>query len=204
MEDYKVLAKIIQDYPDALSERKKLQALFSDFFPQDRLKRNTLLMVFDDGIVSEMRGLTKVDQMMVHRFVKSVEQGYGIRTRNAQDAVMTWARAMGILPEDSRLSANRTQENVSSADTEERAKEWVEVESDNLYEYEETSWGIKILRFVDFDESVVVIPNVIEGKKVIAIGNHAFKGCVGIEKIVISEGIEILGNGVFLNCKGRP
>lgn len=202
MEDYKVLAKIIQDYPDALSERKKLQALFSDFFPQDRLKRNTLLMVFDDGIVSEMRGLTKVDQMMVHRFVKSVEQGYGIRTRNAQDAVMTWARAMGILPEDSRLSANRTQENVSSADTEERAKEWVEVESDNLYEYEETSWGIKILRFVDFDESVVVIPNVIEGKKVIAIGNHAFKGCVGIEKIVISEGIEILGNGVFLNCKG--
>ena len=53
MEDYKVLAKIIQDYPDALSERKKLQALFSDFFPQDRLKRNTLLMVFDDGIVSE-------------------------------------------------------------------------------------------------------------------------------------------------------
>lgn len=74
MEDYKVLAKIIQDYPDALSERKKLQALFSDFFPQDRLKRNTLLMVFDDGIVSEMRGLTKVDQMMVHRFVKFVEQ----------------------------------------------------------------------------------------------------------------------------------
>ena len=63
MEDYKVLAKIIQDYPDALSERKNLQALFSDFFPQDRLKRNTLLMVFDDGIVSEMRGLTKVDQM---------------------------------------------------------------------------------------------------------------------------------------------
>jgi len=44
MEDYKVLAKIIQDYPDALSERKKLQALFSDFFPQDRLKRNTLLL----------------------------------------------------------------------------------------------------------------------------------------------------------------
>ena len=42
MEDYKILAKIIQDYPDALSERKKLQALFSDFFPQDRLKRNTL------------------------------------------------------------------------------------------------------------------------------------------------------------------
>lgn len=204
MEDYKVLAKIIQDYPEALSERKKLQALFSDFFPQDRLKRNTLLMVYDDGVVSEMRGLTEMDQMMMHRFVKSVEQGYGIRTRNAQEAVFTWAQALGVSMDDNRTFAKRdsAQENALASDTEECAKEWVEVESDNLYEYEETSWGIKILRFVDFDESVVVIPNVIEGKKVIAIGNHAFKGCVGIEKIVISEGIEILGNGVFLNCKG--
>lgn len=201
MDDYKVLAKIIQDYPDALSERKKLQALFSDFFPQDKLKRNTLLMVFDDGIVSEMRGLAQMDQMTMHRFVKSVEQGYGIRTRNAQDAVLTWAMAMGILmDENSRTAGGGTSEKVTAQ--EKSLKEWVAVESDNLYEYEETSWGIKIHRFVDFDDSVVVIPNVIEGKKVIAIGNHAFKGCVGIEKIVISEGIEILGNGVFLNCKG--
>lgn len=99
MEDYKVLAKIIQDYPDALSERKKLQALFSDFFPQDRLKRNTLLMVFDDGIVNEMKGLKQMDRVVLHRFVKSVEQGYGIRTKNAENAVLTWAQAMG-LPQD--------------------------------------------------------------------------------------------------------
>lgn len=71
MEDFEVLAKIIRDYPDALSERKKLQALFLDFFPQDRLKRNTLLMVFDDGIVNEMKGLAQMDRMVMHRFVKS-------------------------------------------------------------------------------------------------------------------------------------
>ena len=202
MEDYKVLAKIIQDYPDALSERKKLQALFLDFFPQDKLKRNTLLMVFDDGIVNEMKGLTQMDQIMLHRFVKSVEQGYGIRTRNAENAVVTWAQAMG-------LSTNSGGHSVRCGNTPEEtpvedvnAKEWVEVDSDSLYEYEETSLGLRILKFVDFDEDVVVIPNVIEGKKVIAVGNHAFKGCVGIEKIIISEGIEILGNGVFLNCKG--
>ena len=50
MEDHRILARIVKDYPDALSDRKRLQALFSDFFPQDRLKRNILLMVFDDGI----------------------------------------------------------------------------------------------------------------------------------------------------------
>lgn len=201
MEDYKVLAKIIQDYPDALSERKKLQALFSDFFPQDRLKRNTLLMVFDDGIVNEMKGLKQMDRVVLHRFVKSVEQGYGIRTKNAENAVLTWAQAMG-LPQDNGTLSARSQEAEEKPAEEESVKEWTAVESDSLYEYEETSWGIKLLRYVDFDESVVVIPNVIEGKNVIAVWNHAFKGCVGIEKIIISEGIEILGNGAFLNCKG--
>ncbi|MDE6389025.1 MAG: leucine-rich repeat domain-containing protein [Lachnospiraceae bacterium] len=202
MEDYEVVKKIIQDYPDSLSDRKKLQALFSDFFPQDRLKRNTLLMVFDDGIVNEMRGLTQIDQIVLHRFVRSVEQGYGIRTRNAENAVSTWAQAMGLSPDEGRTSAGNGDLPEETAVKDKAAKEWVAVESDSLYEYEAMSWGIKILRFVDFDESVVVIPNVIEGKKVIAVGNHAFKGCVGIEKIIISEGIEILGNGVFLNCKG--
>lgn len=202
MEDYEVLAKIIQDYPEALSERKKLQALFSDFFPQDRLKRNTLLMVFDDGIVSEMKGLRQMDQMVLHRFVKSIEQGYGIRTRNAQNAVVTWAQAMGLLLDDGGTFVRSGSEPEKTTTEEQSVKEWAAVESDSLYEYEETSWGLKILRFVDFDENIIVIPNVIEGKKVIAVGNHAFKGCIGIEKIIISEGIEILGNGVFLNCKG--
>ena len=99
MEDFEIVGRIIRDYPDALSERKKLQALFLDFFPQDRLKRNTLLMVYDDGIVNEMKGLAQMDRMVMHRFVKSVEQGYGIRSKNAESAVLTWAQAMGLLPD---------------------------------------------------------------------------------------------------------
>lgn len=201
MEDFEVLAKIIRDYPDALSERKKLQALFLDFFPQDRLKRNTLLMVFDDGIVNEMKGLAQMDRMVVHRFVKSVEQGYGIRTKNAENAVLTWAQAMGLLSDHGSSEAGRSVQEKVPAE-QESIKEWTAVETDSLYEYEEMSWGIRILRYMDFDESVVVIPNIIEGKKVIAVWNHAFKGCSGIEKIIVSEGIEILGNGAFLNCKG--
>ena len=202
MEDYEVLAKIIQDYPDALSERKKLQALFSDFFPQDRLKRNTLLMVFDDGIVNEMRELTQIDQIALHRFIRSVEQGYGIKTRNAEKAVVTWAQSMGLLPDSGTPPVNTDGVSAQILAEDANAKEWEEIDSDSLYEYEETPRGLKILRFADFDEPVIVIPNVIDGKRVIAVGNHAFKGCVGIEKIIISEGIEVLGNGVFLNCKG--
>ena len=193
MEDHRVLARIIKDYPDALKDRKKLQALFSDFFPQDRLKRNVLLMVFDDGIVDEMHAASQFDRMALHRYVKSVSQGYGIRTESAEDAVLTWAMAMGLSP-DAGQSAEEGEGSVSEI-------EWVDSGGETSYEYEETPRGIKLLKFIDFDDTVVTIPNMIRGKQVTEVGNHAFKGCVGIEKIVVSEGIEVLGNGVFINCK---
>ncbi len=203
MDDDKILAGLIRDYPDALSDRKRLQALLLDLFPQDKRKRNLLMIVFDDGIVDEMRGLAQIDKMALHRFVRSVEMGYDIRTRSAEAAVMAWAKAMGLsmegkdVPENVMRALAHAQESSPA-----QKKEWVPCESDSLYEYEETSRGLRILKYVDFDESVVVIPNVIEGKKVIAVGNYAFKGCVGIEKVIVSEGIEILGNGAFLNCRG--
>ena len=198
MEDDKVLANLIQDYPDALSDRKKLQALLLDFFPQDKRKRNLLLLTFDDGIVHEMKGLVQMDKMILHRFVRSIEQGYDIRTKSAENAVSAWARAFGLLTEEKKVDSLPAEDGQKMP----VEKEWVPCESDSLYEYEETSRGIKILKFIDFDDPVIVIPNTIEGKRVIAIGNHAFKGCVGIEKIIISDGIEMLGNGVFLNCRG--
>lgn len=203
MEDDKVLARLLQDYPDALSDRKRLQALLLDLFPQDRRKRNLLLIAFDDGIVAEMRGLAQIDKMTLHRFVRSIETGYDIRTKSAEAAVMDWVRAMGLMLDED--CAKREKEEVSAGNqgtSQAALKEWEPCESDSLYEYEETARGLRILKYVDFDESVVVIPNVIEGKKVIAVGNYAFKGCVGIEKIIVSEGIEILGNGAFLNCRG--
>ena len=195
MEDHRILARIIKDYPDALADRKKLQALFSDFFPEDRLKRNTLLMVFDDGIVEEMMGMTQLDRIAMHRFVKSVGQGYGIQTASAENAVLAWANAMGL-----SLDTKDDEEEAEGAASETEV-EWVESGGENAYEYEETPRGLKLLRYIDFDDLTVTIPNMIGGKRVSEIGNHAFKGCVGIEKVVISEGIEILGNGVFLNCK---
>lgn len=200
MGDDKILADMIRDYPDALSDRKRLQALLLDFFPQDRRKRNLLRIVFDDGIVDEMRGLAQIDKMTLHRFVRSIEMGYDIRTKSAEAAVAAWVRALGLSMDEKTEEMEAPEGGRESSST--AQKEWTPCESDSLYEYEETSRGLRIVKYDDFDEPVVVIPNVIEGKKVIAVGNYAFKGCVGIEKIIISEGIEILGNGVFFNCRG--
>lgn len=203
MEDDNVLAGLIRDYPDALSDRRRLQALLLDFFPQDRRKRNLLRIVFDDGIVEEMREHSQIDKMTMRRFVRTIEMGYDIRPKSAEAAVAAWVNALGLSMEENEEQKEETDRAVGRQEASPAVKkEWEPCESDSLYEYEETSRGLRILKYADFDEPVVVIPNVIEGKKVIAVGNYAFKGCVGIEKVIISEGIEILGNGVFLNCKG--
>ncbi len=193
LEDHRILARIIKDYPDALSDRRKLQALFLDFFPEDRLKRNLLMMVYDDGIVEEMAGMERLDSIAMHRFVKSVSQDYGISRENAADAVLSWAKALGV-PSDEENPGNT--DHSAGSDSGQTGQD-----GEKSYEYEETPRGWKLTRFLDFDDAVVTVPGMIGGGQVAEVGNHVFKGCVGIEKIIVSEGIEVLGNGVFLNCK---
>ena len=126
MEDDKVVAGLIHDYPDALSDRKRLQALLLDFFPQDRRKRNLLMIVFDDGIVGEMRSLGQMDKMALHGFVRSIEQGYDIRTKSAEAAILAWAKAMNLSVDD---KDGQREEAAASADGQKPVpsseKEWV-------------------------------------------------------------------------------
>ena len=49
-------------------------------------------------------------------------------------------------------------------------------------------------------EEVVSVPSVIEGYKVTAIGNNAFKDVKEISKVNIPEGISKIGNGAFSDC----
>ncbi len=193
MEDHRILARIIKDYPDVLSDRRKLQALLSDFFPEERLKRNILLMVYDDGVVEKIRTLAQLDDVSLHRFVKSVGEDYGIQPQNAEAAILAWAGALGV-PAASRDGAE-------GGSAQEAYDGEIPEADESAYEYEDTPRGIRLLRYIDFDDAVIAVPGSIGGRKVTEIGNHAFKGCVGIGKIIISEGIEVLGNGVFLNCK---
>lgn len=192
MEDHRILARIIKDYPDVLSDRRKLQALLSDFFPENRLKRNILLMVYDDGIVGQLSELTRLDSLTLQRFVRSVGQGYGIQAQNAEAAILAWAGALGVAAD----TGQGVRETAAPCDEESGC-----AANENAYEYEDTPRGIKLLRYIDFDDMTVKLPDRIGGRKVTEVGNHAFKGCVGIEKIIVPEGIEVLGNGVFLNCK---
>lgn len=47
----------------------------------------------------------------------------------------------------------------------------------------------------------MTIPSMIDGKPIKGIAQDAFKGCVAVKRITISEGIEVIGNCAFKYCK---
>lgn len=69
------------------------------------------------------------------------------------------------------------------------------------YEVEQKPDGYYITRFVGFEPEYMSIPGRIDGKTIKGIAKNAFKGCVSVKGIRVSEGIEIIENGAFCECK---
>ena len=57
-----------------------------------------------------------------------------------------------------------------------------------------------ILKFRGLGEPCTVIPNSISGKRVIGVGEDAYKTCIRIEQLEISEGIRFIDRGAFSGC----
>lgn len=70
----------------------------------------------------------------------------------------------------------------------------------NDYEYEVQSDGtVQIIGYTG-DDTKLVIPAVLDGKKVSSIGADAFEGCYSLEQVTISNGIEQIGADAFFSC----
>ena len=65
--------------------------------------------------------------------------------------------------------------------------------------YEE-KWEGKILWVSPKPTGTLTIPSQLDGCKVTAIGEEAFKGCIGLENVVIPDGVEEIGEGAFAGC----
>ena len=65
--------------------------------------------------------------------------------------------------------------------------------------YEE-KWEGKILGVSPKPTGTLTIPSQLDGCKVTAIGEEAFKGCIGLENVVIPDGVEEIGEGAFAGC----
>ena len=65
--------------------------------------------------------------------------------------------------------------------------------------YEE-KWEGKILGVSPKPTGALTIPSQLDGCKVTAIGKEAFRNCMGLENVVIPDGVEEIGEGAFAGC----
>lgn len=71
--------------------------------------------------------------------------------------------------------------------------------SDGLYQVKNEDGGVKIVKYLG-DGGEVVIPEEIGGKKVVEIGDGAFRSCTGLTSVSIPGCVEDIGDEAFYNC----
>ena len=76
------------------------------------------------------------------------------------------------------------------------------VSQKRIFDYKQTSDSEKItITKYNGNLAEVIVPAVIDGKKVVNISSNAFSWCSSIVSLTVSEGVMSIGENVFSNCK---
>jgi len=73
------------------------------------------------------------------------------------------------------------------------------VEICGVYDY---SRGMFVCGINPAPEGVVNVPGTLDGRPVTAIGDSAFRGCVGMTQVNVPDGVETIGANAFMECTG--
>lgn len=86
---------LLVNYPDAISSQSRLQAMLNDTFPGERLEIRLLVSAYEMGITNEIKR-SSLDNSLANRFIKRLEDDYGIDSSKARQAVLMWCDAYGV------------------------------------------------------------------------------------------------------------
>ena len=98
MDEFAVKLKSLMDnYPDALQDKRRFKNLLSDTFPTESKEVNLLMNGYDVGVV-DLRE-TPADQIIIRKtqLQKKICKDYGIAESNAMWIIETWMCALGLM-----------------------------------------------------------------------------------------------------------
>ena len=197
--DKKDFESLLNKYPDCISDGKKLKAFLKDLFPDvPKAIVNTLTIMADDGIISEMQKAGQTP-LISARLQKKLEDDYGL----SQKII---AECFSLIIYD---NAKQTQATIN-AGTYEKITSFIDIQPtfalrkevpqklDILQpEYDPKDFKIVkgVLKKYKGSSSVVVIPD-----NVTSIGGSAFSGCKGLTSVTILDSVKSIGLGAFKGC----
>lgn len=203
------LSKVIGYSKDSLKSRTLMRAIMKDLYPDKTREMNVLLDIYESGVPKEIRNNGTISSEQYQQYVEQIINNYGLQERFVYEGLDCWIDFC-ISPGTAAMVSKAEQQsgsNNSEAKIQEEIKHKLvnntPINGDaSDYEVTVLSTGkLEIKKFIGFDEKTIIVPNVIDGRKVIGIGVDAYRSCVGVERVNISEGIQYISEGAFSGCK---
>ena len=197
--DKKDFESLLKKYPDCVSDGKKLKAFLKDLFPDvPKAIVNTLTIMADDGIISEMQKAGQTP-LVSARLQKKLEDDYGLSQKIISEcfSLIIYDNAKQT---KSTINAGTYEKITSFIDTQTTfaLRKEVPQKLDILQpEYDPKDFEIVkgVLKKYKGSSSVVVIPD-----NVTSISDRAFYGCTGLSSVTIGDGVTSIGDSAFRNC----
>lgn len=202
---------VINQYPQCLESRAKLSAILRDLYPTERREINLILNVYECGIADKISHLHSIDAMQAQIFCRQLEVEYSLSTKAALLGLSLWLEAYQIplqhnspAPKHSNRLCPPEKVLAKKPSTLSLLPSHTTCTLDNGVQYELkilTLSTAEIIKYNSFSEKNVVIPSIIDGKKVVGIGKDSFRSHSEIEYVRISEGIRYVNDGAFAGCR---
>lgn len=206
------LVTVMEKIQNDLSNRVRLKNIICDLYPESKREMNILLIIYDSEILKTIVNNGGVDRLQYGAYVQQIVDDYGVQEHYAKAGLDLWI--------DAFEKCNMIQEFTSTEDDVHLSEELEEyndevlcgLEHDEIekaisrdatdFEIREITDGIvEIVSYLGMNKSTLTVPNYIEGKRVIGIGEFAYEGCRGLSQVVIPEGIRYIGGGAFYKCR---
>lgn len=205
------LAKVIGYSRDSLQSRALMRSIMLDLYPGKTREMNVLLDVYESGVPRKIKNDGNITDAKYAQYIQKIVDDYGMQEHWAVVGLNAWidvcmgnGTAGGIKFNPTVVPSVPTRGPVANGGGIVNSPTQPPVAVNGVasdYELIQLNGNaVQIKKYVGFDKADTVVPNVIEGKKVLSIGDQAYSNCAGIHTLVISEGIESIGDSAFKSC----
>ena len=216
--------QLLQEHPECVSNGAKIKAFLKDLYPDvPKAIVNTLTIMANDGIISEMQMSAESSTLVAARLQKKLEDDYGLSQKIIAECFSLIIYDSAKQPQTTNNARSHENINVSAHTTSKSAskkenfpknttksgkkplsqsipaKGKTKKQTNTNFAFDPKDFEIEngTLKKYKGSSSVVVIPN-----NVTRIGEYAFSGCSRLKSVTISDSVTSIGFSAFRGCKG--